>query len=93
MNESLHMPKARLDELIALLWGEEFTVRGPIVGDGTVTFEEVRRVSDLPVGVRESQEAGRYRLGPGVAGEVFGVVNGVGSSSPSFSRPRRPCSN
>ena len=62
MNEPLNMPKARLEDLIALLWREEFKVLGPIARDGNVAFEEVRRVSDLPVGVRESQEPGRYRL-------------------------------
>jgi hypothetical protein len=87
MNESLTMPKAGLDELIALLWRDGFTVLGPVARDGGVTFDEIRRVSDLPVGVREAQEAGRYRLGPGVAGEIFGVVNGAGSLKPFFFAP------
>jgi ferredoxin len=87
MNESLSMPKTMLDELIALLWREEFKVLGPVARDGAVTFDEVRRATDLPVGLRESQEAGRYRLGLGVAGEVFGVVNGAGSLKPFFFAP------
>lgn len=87
MNESLNMPKAKLEDLIALLWREEFKVLGPVARDGSVTFDEVRRVSDLPVGVRDSQEPGRYRLGPGNAGEVFGVVNGAGSLKPFFFAP------
>jgi hypothetical protein len=87
MNESLNMPKAKLEDLIALLWREEFKVLGPVARDGSVTFDEVRRVSDLPVGVRESQEPGRYRLGPGDTGEIFGVVNGAGSLKPFFFAP------
>ena len=87
MNEPLNMPKARLEDLIALLWREEFKVLGPIVRDGNVAFDEVRRVSDLPVGVRESQEPGSYRLTDGVAGEIFGVVNGAGSLKPFFFAP------
>jgi sulfhydrogenase subunit beta (sulfur reductase) len=41
----------------------------------------------MPVGMRESQEAGRYRLGAGVDGEIFGVVNGAGSLKPFFFAP------
>jgi hypothetical protein len=88
MNEPLKMPKAALQDLITLLWGEEFKVLGPVARDGGVAFEEVRRVSDLPVGMRESQEPGRYRLGAGVAGEIFGVVNGARSLKPFFFAPQ-----
>jgi sulfhydrogenase subunit beta (sulfur reductase) len=87
MNEPLKMPKAALQDLITLLWSEEFKVLGPIARDGGVAFEEVRRVSDLPVGMRESQEPGRYRLAPDVADEIFGVVNGAGSLKPFFFAP------
>jgi ferredoxin len=87
MNERLHMPKAKLEDLIALLRREGFKVLGPIARDGSVAFEEVRGVSDLPVGKRDSQERGRYRLIDGVADEIFGVVNGAGSLKPFFFAP------
>jgi sulfhydrogenase subunit beta (sulfur reductase) len=87
MNEPLHMPKAKLEDLIALLWREGFKVLGPVARDGSIAFDEVRQVSDLPVGLRESQEPGRYRLETGNAGEVFGVVNGAGSLKPFFFAP------
>jgi sulfhydrogenase subunit beta (sulfur reductase) len=87
MNEALNLPKARLEDLIALLWREGFKVLGPVARDGGVAFEEVRKVSDMPVGQRESQEPGRYRLADDVAGEIFGVVNGAGSLKPFFFAP------
>ena len=87
MNEPLNLPKAGLEELIALLWREGFKVLGPVARDGGVTFDEVHGVSDLPVGMRESQEAGRYRLATGAPGEIFGVVNGAGSLKPFFFAP------
>jgi ferredoxin len=90
MNGSLHMPKAGLEELIALLWCDGFKVMGPVARDGGVAFEEVRKAADLPVGKREEQEAGRYRLGAGNAGEIFGVVNGAGSLKPFFFAPEEP---
>ncbi|HYB90125.1 MAG TPA: 4Fe-4S dicluster domain-containing protein [Candidatus Binataceae bacterium] len=90
MNEPLSMPKAVLDDLIALLRGEGLKVLGPVANDGGVTFAEVRAVSDMAVGMRESQEPGRYRLSAGVAGEIFGVVNGAGSLKPFFFAPEEP---
>jgi sulfhydrogenase subunit beta (sulfur reductase) len=87
MNQPLHMPKMRLEDLIALLWREGFSVLGPRAHDGSVAFGEVRGLADLPVGMRESQEPGRYRLTQGLAGEVFGVVNGAGSLKPFFFAP------
>lgn len=90
MNEPMHMPKADLDNLVAILRREGRKVLGPVARDGGVAFEEVRAVSELPIGMRDEQEAGRYRLLPGVAGEIFGVVNGPGSLKPFFFAPEEP---
>jgi len=87
MTESLHMPKTALEDLITTLWREGFKVLGPVARDGAVGFDEVRKVSDLAVAMRETQEPGRYRLLPGAAGEIFGVVNGAGSLKPFFFAP------
>jgi len=87
MNNSLLMPKAAIEDLIGLLWREGFKVLGPVACEGGVAFGEVHSVSDMPVGKREAQGPGRYRLGAGVAGEIFGVVNGAGSLKPFFFAP------
>ncbi|MGO9268422.1 MAG: 4Fe-4S dicluster domain-containing protein [Candidatus Binataceae bacterium] len=87
MNEPLHMPKTALEDLITILWREGFKVLGPVARDGAVAFDEVRKLSDLAVATRETQEPGRYRLVPGPAGEIFGVVNGAGSLKPFFFAP------
>jgi sulfhydrogenase subunit beta (sulfur reductase) len=84
MNGPLHMPKAGLADLIAQLWSDGFKVLGPVARDGGVAFEEVRKVADLPVGMRETQEPGRYRLAASAADEIFGVINGAGSLKPFF---------
>jgi sulfhydrogenase subunit beta (sulfur reductase) len=80
--------KQKLQHLIELLWSRGYRVAGPRVHDGGVVFGEVRQLSDLPIGVRESQEKGRYRLEPGRDGEIFGVVNGAGSAKPFFFSPK-----
>ena len=84
------LPKQHLDDLIAALRADGYRVLGPIVRDGGVLFDEIERAADLPVGRRDDQEAGRYRLGPGSEGEVFGVVNGAGSLKPLFFAPEEP---
>ncbi len=90
MNQPRLLPKRCLDELIAALRGRGYLVLGPTVRDGGVFFEPVECTADLPVGVRDEQEAGRYRLWPGVEGEIFGVVNGAGSLKPAFFAPEEP---
>jgi len=87
MNNPLHLPKAGLENLIAILRSDGYKVLGPVARDGGISFDEVRTVSDMAVGTRDSQEAGRYRLVPGEAGEIFGVVNGAGSLKPFFFAP------
>jgi sulfhydrogenase subunit beta (sulfur reductase) len=82
-----HLPKPRLDELIAMLWRDGYRVMGPVERDGSVAFDEVRSMQDLPIARREEQSAGRYRIADGRGGEVFGVVNGAGSLKPSFFAP------
>jgi ferredoxin len=87
VSDALTLAKPRLNELIAMLWRDGYRVLGPVERDGAVAFDEVRAMGDLPLGRREEQSPGSYRIGPGRAGEVFGVVNGAGSLKPSFFAP------
>jgi ferredoxin len=81
---------AGLDELIERLWRRGHRVLGPTVRNGAIAFDEVRSRADLPVGLRDEQQPGRYRLVPGVDGEVFGVVNGPGALKPLVFAPSEP---
>jgi len=81
------LPKQQIDDLIAAVRADGYRVLGPTVHDGGVLFDEIESAADLPVGLRDEQEAGRYRLTPGSDGEVFGVVNGAGSLKPLFFAP------
>lgn len=90
MAEPRFLPKPWLGELIEVLRSRGYTVLGPTVRDGGVAFAEVRAVGDLPVGQRDAQAPGEYRLAAGVDGEIFGVVNGAGSLKPFFFAPEEP---
>lgn len=87
MDAPLHLPKPALEDLISLLWREGFKVVGPIAHDHGVNCREVKKVSDMAVGLRDEQEPGRYQLMPGIAREIFGIVNGAGSLKPFFLTP------
>ncbi len=70
------LERGALQALITLLVDRGYRVLGPVVRDGAVEFDDVDRVERLPVGWRDAQEPGRYRL-ERVGGErVFGIVHG-----------------
>ena len=56
------LPKSWLSALLIVLQARGYRVLGPIARDGGVLFDDVQRVADLPLGLRDEQEAGRYRL-------------------------------
>ena len=53
-------------------------------------WETIRLVSDLPIGWRDHQEPGRYRLEQTGFQEAFGVVHGPQSLKPFVFAPREP---
>jgi ferredoxin len=65
-------------------------VVGPRLESGALVWDEVRRESDLPVGWRDSQEPGAWRIEDAGSGRVFDVVHGPGSLKPWLFVPREP---
>ncbi len=81
--------QALLDELVA----QGFAVVGPTVRSGAVVHAELTDVSQLPQGVRDEQQPGRYRLThvppeDGVVGDgvetFFGFASAAQSWKPYF---------
>ena len=87
---AVRLPKRRFDDLLARLWQLGYRVVGPVARDGAVMFDEVRHAADLPVGLRDEQRAGRYRLVAGEPNELFGVVNGPDSLKRWVFAPEEP---
>lgn len=48
--------------LLQSLSAEGYTLVGPVVKDGAITYAEIGGISDLPKGMSEEQHAGSYRL-------------------------------
>jgi ferredoxin len=65
-----------LQALIDALARQGYTVLGPCVQDGAIVYGEIASLEDLPAGLRDRQDAGRYRLEPREDGAFFGFAVG-----------------
>jgi formate hydrogenlyase subunit 6/NADH:ubiquinone oxidoreductase subunit I len=65
-----------LQALIDRLASEGFRVLGPALRDGAIVYDDVSKVSELPSGYVDQQEAGRYRLEHGSGEALFSYVVG-----------------
>ncbi|MBN1529369.1 MAG: 4Fe-4S dicluster domain-containing protein [Thermoleophilaceae bacterium] len=68
-----------LDDLLAALSERGHTLIGPTVRQGAVVYGEIGSAADLPRGVTDEQEPGRYRLGADGGAALF--AHNVGPSS------------
>jgi sulfhydrogenase subunit beta (sulfur reductase) len=76
--------------LLDALGVKGYRIVGPVVRDGAVVWDTVERTADLPIGWRDAQEPGRYRLERSVDERLFGVVHGPQSLKPFSFAPREP---
>ena len=76
--------RAGLQALVDTLGGWGYRVVGPTVRDGAILNAEISSVDQLPVGVGDDQEAGRYRLRERGDAALFGFASGAQSAKPVF---------
>jgi NAD(P)H-flavin reductase/formate hydrogenlyase subunit 6/NADH:ubiquinone oxidoreductase subunit I len=77
--EPRFLPRHELQSLIDLLAEGGRRVIGPTVADGAVVYDEIRGPADLPVGLRDEQAPGSYRLVETGSERVFDVTVGMTS--------------
>lgn len=74
-----YLPREGLDALVALLIDRGWTVIGPIVRDGAIKLDEITAADELPIGWKDEQDAGSYRLRRRDDEACFGHVVGPDS--------------
>lgn len=79
-DRSLVIDRSGVDQLISALRDHGYTVLGPTLRHGAIVHGEITSTDDFPVGMRDEQEAGTYRLFERGDEALFGYV--VGPSSP-----------
>ncbi len=84
------LPAAQLQRLLDALRVKGYRIVAPTPRDGSVVWETIQSVSDLPIGWRDHQAPARYRLEQTGSHEVFGVVHGPQSLKPFVFAPREP---
>ena len=62
LGERRLLPKSRLDDLLRLLVNDGFEVIGPRIEQGAIVYGPVQASSDLPIGWKDQQAPGSYRL-------------------------------
>jgi Fe-S-cluster-containing hydrogenase component 2 len=65
-----------LDALLGALRERGHALLGPTVRDGAIVLGEIERAADLPVGVGDEHDGGRYRLRRREDGAFFGYAVG-----------------
>ncbi|MBX3308281.1 MAG: hypothetical protein KF751_19720, partial [Nitrospira sp.] len=84
------LPRGDFQRFLDTLSSKGYRIVGPTVRDGSVMWETIQAVSDLPIGWHDHQEPGRYRLAQTGSKDIFGVVHGPQSLKPFAFTPREP---
>lgn len=72
----LFLAKDGLQSLINSLIGQDYSVVGPTISQGAITYDEIQKVEQLPHGWTDEQEPGKYRLKKRDDDACFGYVVG-----------------
>ena len=88
MRTLLIIDREGVDALIEALRERGYAVVGPTVRAGGIVYGDIAATSDLPVGVRDHQDAGTYRLEDRGDDALFGYVVGPQSWKQFLNPPR-----
>ena len=68
--------KEGFQRLLDLLRGEGYETVGPTIQNSAIVYDDLRSISDLPIGWHDIQDAGTYRLEKNDTDTLFGYVLG-----------------
>lgn len=78
----------QLQTLINILLNDGYSCIGPVVKDGTILYQEISSVDQLPRGYRDTQKPGHYSLASAQASSYFGFANGPQALKPLLFSPK-----
>ncbi|MBK7580725.1 MAG: 4Fe-4S dicluster domain-containing protein [Myxococcales bacterium] len=73
------MPRPALGALVSALRSRGYDVVGPTLRDGAIVIDSITSDAELPAGLGDTQEPGRYRVAARLDAAVFGYAVGVSS--------------
>jgi ferredoxin len=85
----LFLPRERLQALIDALTAAGFRCIGPQVRDGAIVFAELDAAAQLPAGMHDDQQPGRYRMTTSSSPRQFAWANGPQALKPFLFAPRQ----
>jgi sulfhydrogenase subunit beta (sulfur reductase) len=88
MTDAAWLPRPELQSLIDRLQASGYRCIGPQVRDGTIVYNALDSASQLPCGVRDSQQPGAYRLEQRADERCFAWANGPQALKPLTFVPR-----
>lgn len=81
------LPRPRLGELLSWLGARGYDVIGPTLREGAIVCDSIHSDAELPIGLTDAQEPGRYRVERRQDQAVFGFAVGPGSFKRQFHVP------
>ncbi len=82
------LPRERFQLLLGVLRAAGYRCVGPKVRNGAIVFDTLRSVEELPLGVRDEQMPGSYRLRDSARQRFFDWANGPQALKPLLFTPR-----
>ncbi|MCK5556571.1 MAG: sulfite reductase subunit A, partial [Alphaproteobacteria bacterium] len=61
-SDSVRIENVNFMKLLVLLKGHGYDLMGPVLRDGVIIYDSLEAAEDIPVGWRDEQDAGIYRL-------------------------------
>jgi len=85
--ETVMLPRASCQRLLDVLAEAGYQCLGPTARDGTIVYDRLTSIEQLPVGIRDHQAPGEYRLESGAAPRWFAWANGPQALKPLVFSP------
>ena len=80
--------RENFSQLLDSLKSSGFLILGPVVSQGAVQWKKITSPEDLPIGWKDRQEPGSYRLEHAPGPRYFNIVHGPESLKPLTFAPR-----